>query len=137
VTWDRWRNIIEGVALASSSRSASTTSPLISNHNARAILVFLDITAVSGTGGLVLKINGRDPATGKMFKLNVDTTLITAIGNYLYAVGLGVTKDSASQGGTQSLKQATAAPLPRQLEIFIYNQDSTTYTYSVGYALSV
>lgn len=50
----------------------------------------ISLASASRTGGLILKINGRDPAIGKTFKSNVDPTPITAIVNYLYTVGLGV-----------------------------------------------
>lgn|GEM_PF-3216838 len=46
-TWDRWRNNQEITLLASGTRSASTTSPIITLYNASALLLYMYISAAT------------------------------------------------------------------------------------------
>lgn len=134
-TWDRWRNNTEGTLLASAARTAATTSANITNYNAQAITVYLDVTVASGLGGLIVKIQGIDPVSGKIFRLNADIAVITTTGVRAYTLGLGA---SGAGGGTsQDVVQGTAVALPRSFNVLVYHSDASSYTYSLGYALSV
>lgn len=124
-TWDRWRNNTEGVLLASASRSSAPTTSIQTNYNHRGVVVFLDVTAASGTGGLAIEIHGVDPVTGKAIKLNSNMTLITATGVYEAILYPGMSHSSGDAN----------VPLPRKWQVKIYHGDGSSYTYSVGHSL--
>ena len=127
-TVDTWRNNIEGTALASAARTAQTNSSDIITYNANKIYVFLNVTAASGTGGLTVRVQAKDPVSGNYFSINSAPTAVTSTTSNGYLIGPGV-----SAGGTQ----ATSSVLPRTIRIQVQVGDSSSYTYSVGYSLIV
>jgi hypothetical protein len=131
-TWDRNRNNIEGSVLASATRTSITNSPKQTNHNAKALVIYLDVTAASGTGGLTPFLRLYDPVTGKTVVINVLSSAITAIGTYAFVIGLG-----ASGTVTNSVKSFVSSIISRQYDIQIYHNDASSYTYSVGQCLVV
>lgn len=130
-TWDRHRNNIEGTALASAARTVSTLSADIINYNHSACIAYLNVTSASGTGGLQLQFEGKDPVSGTYRLLNSLPTAIIATGITAYAIGLGVANL------TSGIAQICGVPLPRTWRIRITAGDASSYTYSVGYALIV
>jgi len=112
--------------LTSALRTATTQSSDQTNTGSRGVLIFLNITAASGTGGLTLRILGKDPVSGQYFYINAAPTTITATGQYGYVLGPGC----MSYGG--SLQQTTATILPRVWAVQIVHGDGSNYTYSVG-----
>jgi hypothetical protein len=129
-TWDRWRNNTEGTLLASAARTASTPSSNQENYNSKGIIVYLNITSSSGTGGLTVQIQGIDPVSGLTHTL-LQSSSVTSNGRYSYMLYPG-----ASDIGTD-LKQTNGGVLPRKWRVNIYNSDGSSYTYSVGYSLIV
>lgn len=109
-------------------RSTSYTSPTYEAKTEAGILVVLDVTAASGTGGLTLRINAHDQASSQAVPLNAAPTAVTAIGTTSYALY----PFGAVAGG---VTQATEFYLPRQFSITVTHGDSSNYTYSVGYCL--
>lgn len=131
-TLDDWRNNTEGTLLASAARTAVTNSPDMVNHNARALIVYLKVTAASGTGGLTVLIRGRDPINNFSFTLHANPTAVTAIGSYAYIVGLGA---GGAVGG--EVKMNVATPIPRSWRVTVSPGDASSYTYELSYALIV
>lgn len=129
ITWDRERNNVEGVALASAARTASTASPDITNHNARGIMVMLDVTAASGTGGLQVRVQAKDPVSGNYLGINSAPTAITAVGMRVYVLYPGANTTNTG------IAQVSGQLVPRTFRIFVSHGDGSSYTYSVGYAL--
>jgi hypothetical protein len=128
----RWRNNTEGVLLASAARTATTTASGPTNHNARGVVVFLNVTAASGTGGLQVTLRAVDPVSGASFQLNATPAAVVATGQYAYELYPG-----ASGAAAGSVQQRTAAALPRRFELTVVHGDASSYTYSAGYALVV
>lgn len=128
-TWDRWRNNTQGTLLASAARTTTTGSPTQTNYNAKGVLVVLDVTAASGTGGLQPTIRGLDPVTAKVCALTIAPTAITATGTYVFEIYPG----STGTGGV--VTQRTSGVLPRTWVVNIQHGDASSYTYSVGYVL--
>lgn len=127
-TYDAMRNNVEGTLLASAARTSTTASPQQTNHNAKGVMVTLNVTAASGAGGLTLYVRAINPVTGvSSGGLNNAPTAVTANGIYRYIVYPG------ASGG--SVTQATSLPLPRVWDININHGDSSSYTYSVSYQL--
>jgi hypothetical protein len=127
-TWDMVRNNTQGTLLASQARTGTTVTPNQTNYNAKGVLVFLDVTVASGTGGLTVYFEMIDPVTGKTAILNATPAAITATGSYMFELYPG------NNAASNDVKQRTAGALPRVWNVKISHGDGTTYTYSVGYA---
>lgn len=123
-TWDRWRNNQQGYLLVSSARTSDTASSEQINYNGRGVLVFLDVTAASGTGGLQTKVQAKDYLSGKWVSLNASPPAVTAAGTLLYMV-----YPSATAGANQN----TQSVLPRTWRVYVIHGDGSSYTYSVSY----
>lgn len=124
-TYDRPRNNVEGTALASAARTASTQSPDIVNYNGRGVLVFVDVTAVTATPSITVAIEGKDPVSGKYFSLLTGAAL-TAVSTQLLVVYPGVTETANAD---------VATPLPRTWRVNVTHADADSITYSIGYAI--
>lgn len=129
-TFDLAQSNQEGTALASAARTATANSADISNVNARGVMVFLNVTAASGTGGLVVRVQAKDPVSGQYMNINAAPTAITANGSTLYIVYPG-------SSGTGAAALSTAMVIPRTFRISVTHNDASSYTYSVGYSLIV
>jgi hypothetical protein len=127
-TWDRQRNNVEGTALTSAARTTATNSADIVNYNGRGILITLDVSAASGTGGITVRIAAKDLASGNYANLNNAPTAVTAISTTTYLLYPG-----ATTGATQT----TNGTLPRTFRISVGVGDASSYTYSVSYTIIV
>lgn len=129
---DLWRGNTEGVLLASAARTATTNSAIQTNHNARGAMLFLRISAASGTGGLQVRIIARDVAANRDYQLNANPSAETSVGDFVYELYPGSTA-----GAALNVKQRTAAALPRTWWVQVAHLDGSSYTYSLAYALIV
>lgn len=120
-----------GTALASAARTTTTQSADIDTTGFRGIVVFFNVTVASGTGGLTLRLRGRDSVTSLYAALTQDSTARTATGFWTMSVGLGV---SAPSGATLT-GSLTGLPLPDTIRLEVAHGDASSYTYSVGYCL--
>lgn len=132
-SWDRVRNNTQGTLFASAARTATVSSPTQTNYNARGVQVIVNVTAVSGTGGLIVSIRGIDPISGSYYRLNVDPATITATGLYVYELYPGST--TAMSGALPNVTQRSSGVLPRTWYGSVFANDSSSYTYSVSYSL--
>ena len=126
-TYDRPRNNMDQTALASAARTATTSSADITNYNGRGVMVFLNVTAASGTGGLTLTIQAKDPVSGNYFNLNANPSAVTSTGNGTVYIVYPSTLTAAG-----NVTQSTQAVLPRTFRITVTHGDASSYTYSVG-----
>lgn len=117
----------QGTLLASAARTASTFTATQVNYNARGVLISLNVTAASGTGGLQVVVCGIDPVTGMTINTNSVPTAVTATGEYSYLIYPG------TSGGR--ITQVTSLVLPRTWNAMVAANDSSSYTYSLGYSL--
>jgi hypothetical protein len=120
-----------GTALASAARTVTTSSTDILTGGARAILVYYDITAVSGTGGLILTIKGLNPTSGTYFVGPAGATR-TTVGAWTHSQGLGISSGGVVTNGNNSY---VGFPLPDTIRLEVSHADASSYTYSVGYCL--
>src|SRR5581483_11863115 len=117
-----------GLPLAT--RTTTTTSATQANpRGVLGMVVYLNVTAASGTGGLKVQILGIDPISGNGFALNALPTAVTATGTYAYVIGPGCSSASGS------VQQATSGVVPPRFQIQVTHVDGSSYTYSVGYIL--
>ena len=120
---------LDGPALVSAARTATTDSPDITIGNHRGIIIYLNITAASGTGGLQVVYRGKDSISGNYVNFANLPTAITATGTTAYVFYPG----ASSAAG--NIKAATADPISHVGNIHVVAVDSSSYTYSVSYAL--
>ena len=126
-SWDRQRGNTAGTLLASSTRTTTTYTPTQTNYNAKGVLVALNVTTASGTGGLQVALYGKEFLTGNNIPLNTLPTAITATGIYHFLLYPG------TSGGR--LTQVTSLPIPRQWLVGVDHADASNYTYSLSYSL--
>lgn len=112
--------------LASAARTSSTQSADQTNASCKSVVVFLNVTSAAGTGGLTVRILGKDPASGNYFLLNAAPTVVNSIGQYGFVLGPGC----VSSGG--SIWQTTATVLPLAWAVQVAHSDSSSYTYSLA-----
>jgi len=132
-TWDRLRGNVEGTLLASAARTSTTTFANQVNYNHRFLVVVLNVTAASGTGGLTLQIWGIDPVTGATtYTIAVGNTYVTT-GIRAFIIGPGVSNAGGFAGS--AFDSYVGAILPRNWAGRVFHTDGTSYTYTVGYSL--
>lgn len=117
-SWDRVRGNVEGTALASAVRNATTASADITNYNGSQGIFFLNITAVPGVQTITLQLQAKDPVSGGYVTI--------ASGGALAVTGLTI----LSLG-------IIAGILPRTFRVNIVHSGAGNFTYSVGYNISV
>ena len=125
VAFDRQRNNVEATLLASAARTVTTSSADQTNYNAKGIIVVFDVTAVPGTDTVQLKVQAKDPASGKYIDM-VTGTAESAVGTYVYAVYPGIGDKGTILDNYEEL------PLPRTWRVQVVHSAATSFTYSVG-----
>jgi len=123
-TWDRKRNNLSGVLLASAARTETLTTADQTNHNGRGIHIVLNVTAITDTPSITLKIEGKS-ASGIYYTL-LEGAAVTGTGTYVYKV---------MPWAAPVANQAAADLLPRTWRVVITHADADSITYSVDYAI--
>ena len=111
VTWDRMRGNINQVVEASAARTASFVGAIVTNYNARALLIYFKISALTGTSPTIVPKLQWSPDNGTTW-LDVPGAAFAT----LNAVG-----DYVMQVGPEVIAAANAAvnfPLPRTLRMY-------------------
>lgn len=122
-----------GTLLASATRTATTSSAAINAANAKALIIFLNVTAASGTGGLRPTIDFLDPVSGNWRGLVACfSAAVTATGTTPFAAGPGI---GSGQGFAINSGGWVGVPMSSQLRITVSHLDASSYTYSLGYEL--
>ena len=122
---DRVRNNVVSTLLASAARTVTTSSADQVNYNAKGIIVVFDVTSVPGTDTVQLKIQAKDPASGKYVDL-VTGTAESAVGTYVYSVYPGIGDKNTILDNYEEL------PLPRTWRVQVVHSAATSFAYSVG-----
>lgn len=119
-----------GTLLALAARTSTTSSSNQTNLNALGVIITLNVTVASGTGGLTVRVALLDPVSGTVVGtapyLNASPTGITTVTCNYYIVH--------PAAAAANVAQVTGAPLPRQWRCDVVHGDASPYTYSVGYA---
>ena len=132
-TFDRQRGNTEGTVLASAARAVTTSSADLTNHNARGVLLYLNVTANPGGGEtLQLAVQAKDPISAGYAVLA--QAAASALGGGTGLIGLLVYPGAASAGVDLTHAQA---PLPRTWRARVVHSAAGSWTYSVGFALVV
>jgi hypothetical protein len=123
-TWDRKRGNLQGTLYASQTRTANPEATDQINHNGRGIHVILNVTGITGTPSIVLKIEGKS-ASGIYYTL-LEGAAITAAGTHVYKI---------MPWATPVANEAAADLLPRTWRITVTHTNADSITYSVDYAI--
>lgn len=129
-TDDRQRGNVERTLLVSAVRNSTTASPDQTNHNARGVIIFLDVTASGGGAGITLRIQGKEPqGSASYFTLNAPPAAIVANGVTAYILYPGALNAAGD------VAQVSGSLLPRTWRVNVVHGDGANNTYSVGCAL--
>lgn len=131
-TWDRMRNNMEGALIASASRTASSSTSIQTNHNARGVILALDVTAVPVTSE-TLTIEVKISVNGQTSQAIALYTIPNTIGKYFLMVAPELVE---KDGATLKVKQVSAL-LPRSWYTVITHSAASAWTYSLSHALTV
>ena len=126
---DLERGNTEVTVLASAARTATTNSADLTNHNARGVLVFLDVTVnPGGAETLLMSVEVKDPISGKYHNLEAGNANAFGgtTGDELIVVYPG---SSLAEDGVD---QAAEYPLGRTYRITITHSAGGTWNYSLG-----
>lgn len=118
----------EVVLLPSAARTSTTSTSNQTSYGSKGVMVELNVTAASGTGGLTVRIVGVINGTSHIL---ASTSAQTAVGKYLLELypGTGATSDEVTK------RQSGA--LPKTWFAQVSHGDATSYTYSLGASLLI
>ena len=120
-----------GTALVSAARTVSTISSDITSGGCRGLIVYLHVTAASGTGGLTARLIAKDPLSGVTTVSAAASTAATAAGLRAFHFGPGV----GALAGTGIGWGAAGVLLSGTFQLQVLHGDASSYTYSVSYEL--
>lgn len=141
-SFDRQRGNTEGVALASAARTTTTQSELLTNHNARGMIVYLQVTsAPANTETLTVYLSAWYPdssafayvATGMIITGNEGPKMIAA----MYAPGLATSADVIDASTGSRFRKTYNMIVPRSVFVTVFHSAGSSWTYSVNYSLTV
>lgn len=118
--------------LASTARTATTSSSQFDAYGSRGLLIYLNTSSASGTGGLLVRVDYLDPETGLWFAgPYAPASAKTTTGTFTFIIGPGV-----SVGAGTTLNAANCGDrggiLGSEMRVTVLHQDATPYTYSLA-----
>lgn len=118
--------------LPSATRTVITQTPDfdVPQGGTASLFVTVNITAASGTGGLIPHLLSKDQTSGSYNDWIDIGTAKTAIGTYGYLI-------TPHTGAVNGSGGSACMPLARTMALKMVPGDSTNYTYSVGVSVSV
>ncbi len=125
------RGPVSGTALASAARTVSTISADIPSGGFRGLIVYLNVTAASGTGGLTPRLIAKDPLSLVTSVSAAVSTAATATGLRVFHFGPGV----GTLSGTGLGWGAAGVQLSGTFQLQVLHGDASSYTYSLSYEL--
>jgi hypothetical protein len=111
--------------LSSAARTASTTSADFVSNGFRGLHVFLNVTAVTGSPMLTMRLQGKCPVTAQYTTIATTTAAITGVtcGQWIIAPGCG----TASGASLNSAVCGISIPQDFRIQIIHGTADSVTY----------
>jgi hypothetical protein len=120
----------DALEVASAARTTAYIGPThVNTTGSKGVLVYGNVTAASGTGGLQVTVENLDPVSGQWAQSNSTPSAV---------ITTGLIKIECYPGGASTNPGATqmsSGPLCRNWRIHIFVGDSSSYTYSVAYTL--
>lgn len=113
--------------LPSATRSAQVSTPFVSNYTLRGLIIVLNVTAASSTGGLSVTLQAQDPVSGTWYAWATLFTTVTTI-----SLNSAVIYPVTFSGLNSAVATKIAAPLPAVWRMTVFVGDSSNYTYSLA-----
>lgn len=107
---------------ASTARTATEVSPVLSAQEVIATTFVIDVTATSATPSVVFTIEGKDPLSGAFWTILTDAA-VTATGTTFLQVGKDI---------TAATNVAANQFLPDEYRVTATHADADSITYSVS-----
>lgn len=123
--WDRQRNHQDLTALVSAARTGTLNSADLTNHNAQALHLVIDVTAIVSTPSVVFTVQGKDALSGQYY------TILTSAA----IVGVGTTILRVFPGAVAAANLTANDRIPRTFRVLATHGNANSITYSVGYSL--
>lgn len=126
---------VRATGLASATRTATTSTLQFDGTQFSGLIAYLNVTAASGAGGLIIMVQYLDPTSGLwMSSLYAPSAPRTTTGTFSFAMGRGI---SAGTGSTINTSNAAdrGAILGSAMRLSVLHSDASSYTYSLGYEL--
>lgn len=123
---ERVRNNITAELLASGARTATVSSTDQTNHNARGVMVTLDVTALADTPSVVLTIEAK---MGDKYEVLLTSAAVTATGVHTFIVYPGC------GAAANDVTVVNAYPLPRTWKVKVTHGEGSSITYDVQASL--
>ena len=114
------------VLLASAARTANTQSPVFTDMDAAALRLYLNVTVVSGTGGIYPVIRGYDKVSGNAVELTSGGDVVNETGTYAYEMS------TAADPAFGAIRESVSRTVPDQWDVLVKQVDGTSYTYSLS-----
>lgn len=128
-------SVERGTLLASASRTTTTATGIIDMAGRKQLLLYLNVSAASGTGGLFLQLQYLDPVSGQwMNGAFAPAAGKTTTGGFFFIVGPGISVGSGAAINA-ALASDRGTVLGREMRISVLHSDASSYTYSLGYEM--
>ena len=119
------------ILLASAARTATSDTIEINGANFEGmslgsmtnIDIIIDVTAITATPSVAVTLQGKDPASGKLYDLLASIVALTAVGTTVLRIG----KDVVAAAGV-----AANTFIPDEVILKFTHADADSITYSVG-----
>lgn len=114
--------------LSIGARTATTNTPEFLTWNARGLILLLNVSAASGTGGLQPVLYNRDSSGGNTYQVNSTPTVVTTTGwrTYFFHPVYPATLNQAA-----TVIQNVSCLLSPWCLVQILHGDASSYTYSL------
>lgn len=119
-------------SLASAARTVSTTGADIVTNGRQAAIAVLNVTVASGTGGLSVRWQMKDPISGNYVNIGTGGNRTTT-GTQVTGYGIGTTR--VVGGATVGSLDGIEFPLGSKIRVQVVHGDGSSYTYSVAIVL--
>lgn len=121
--FNRWRGNENPIVLTSAARTATVDSATFQNYNARGAHFVINVSAITATPSIVVKIQGQDPANLTSFYDILVSSAITTTGTTILKVYPGIS----------TIANAAASDiLPWGWRVRVEHADTDSITYSVA-----
>ena len=124
VNYQRQRNNEEITVLTSSPRTSTVESADIINYNGQAMIMFVDVSALSATPAIKPRLQIKDPVSGNYHQVWEASASITTVSTTVFYFGNG--------GSAGVFTEAINLRMPRTWRLQMFHGDADSITYSVA-----
>lgn len=116
--------------LTSAARTGTTASTVYGSNGLGSLRLFLDVTAASGTGGLIPQLRAHDPQTNAAKLIWATPLPVTATGTYVYEMS------ESANDALRAIYYSCRGKPPLNFSVTVTHEDGSSYTYSLSAELT-